>query len=226
MENLKPDETLLVGKIIIEAGSVNFDPIGKRILFLIQNKLQKKVSTSGGWNVLYLDKRDNRYWELTYPHSEVHGGGPPMLRVLTEAELETKYDLGITAQSGRHGLVEQESKIASGTKTNIPATFARAIQAGIPYDMLGPMAQVLVTDAQALRGLNSVQIAHKLNIPLSPAGFEVVEFSSFEATVIKSSIKSTNSKFIEEKLPEESAPEFVIPNMSIPTEAKIWFIND
>lgn len=32
-----------------------------------------------GWTTLYFDPRDSSYWELTYPQSHLHGGGPPQL---------------------------------------------------------------------------------------------------------------------------------------------------
>ncbi|MGZ5170952.1 MAG: Imm27 family immunity protein, partial [Burkholderiales bacterium] len=41
---------------------------------------------SGAWLRLYKDPTDGRLWELTYPHSEMHGGGPRILRVITSTE--------------------------------------------------------------------------------------------------------------------------------------------
>ncbi len=35
-----------------------------------------------GWMMLYRDKETGQFWELDYPHSEMHGGGPPRLREL------------------------------------------------------------------------------------------------------------------------------------------------
>jgi immunity protein 27 of polymorphic toxin system len=35
-----------------------------------------------GWITLYRDKETGRFWELDYPNSEMHGGGPPRLREL------------------------------------------------------------------------------------------------------------------------------------------------
>jgi hypothetical protein len=43
-----------------------------------------------GWNALYRDPNDCRYWELTYPEGELHGGGPPQLRCLTADEARQK----------------------------------------------------------------------------------------------------------------------------------------
>ena len=48
---------------------------------------------SGGWEKLYRDPADGRYWLLTYPHGEMQGGGPPLLSnlSLTEPEVKEKY---------------------------------------------------------------------------------------------------------------------------------------
>jgi len=46
---------------------------------------------AGGWDILYRDPQDGRYWELIYPRSHMHGGGPPELRCLTPEETEKKY---------------------------------------------------------------------------------------------------------------------------------------
>lgn len=53
-----------------------------------------KVAVSeafGGWETLYQDPADLRFWELTYPHGEMHGGGPPTLKSLTVQEAKSKY---------------------------------------------------------------------------------------------------------------------------------------
>ncbi len=43
--------------------------------------------------MLYRDPADNRLWELSYPNSALHGGGPPMLRNCTLLEFKLKYGL-------------------------------------------------------------------------------------------------------------------------------------
>lgn len=54
-------------------------------------KLTKLATAEAGWSTLYRDPADTRFWELTYPKSELHGGGPPMLRVLQAGAAEEKY---------------------------------------------------------------------------------------------------------------------------------------
>lgn len=44
-----------------------------------------------GWTRLFRDPDDGRLWEVTYPHSEMHGGGPPSMVHLTREEAERRY---------------------------------------------------------------------------------------------------------------------------------------
>lgn len=47
-------------------------------------------------------------------------------------------------------------------------------------------ADVFVTDANAIRGLDASQIADGLTIPISPSGFNVIEFLTPEASLLRS----------------------------------------
>jgi hypothetical protein len=42
-----------------------------------------------GWTMLYRDNVAGRFWELDYPRSEMHGGGPVRLR---ELDINTPED--------------------------------------------------------------------------------------------------------------------------------------
>jgi hypothetical protein len=53
-----------------------------RIRRLVETELQHIASSRDGWDRLYRDALDGRFWELSYPKSEMHGGGPPLLRVV------------------------------------------------------------------------------------------------------------------------------------------------
>jgi hypothetical protein len=48
------------------------------------------ASTEGGWTKLYRDE-SGVFWELTYPQSEMHGGGPPRLESLSREEMRLKH---------------------------------------------------------------------------------------------------------------------------------------
>ena len=77
-----------------ESGSME-DVTCERIKWLINNYLRKVADSPqwGAWETLYQDPADGRYWERTYPQSELHGGGPPQLRCLALNEAKQKYGL-------------------------------------------------------------------------------------------------------------------------------------
>lgn len=62
-----------------------------RIDDLEKSELELVGSTDGGWARLYREKKDGRLWEHTYPHSEMHGGGPPRLAVISEEDAKRRY---------------------------------------------------------------------------------------------------------------------------------------
>lgn len=92
---LEPYETELVGKWVPGGNTLQADATCRRIekLIAIHLTLIGSNEDSGGWDTLYRDPDDGRYWERTYPRSELHGGGPPQLRCLTLDEAKMKYSL-------------------------------------------------------------------------------------------------------------------------------------
>ena len=93
---LRPEEADLVGNWIVTGTVVEGDAVEKRISQLIATHLQKIAVSpeAGAWETLYRDPNDGRYWELTYPQSEMHGGGPRRLMHLSASEAAAKYRLG------------------------------------------------------------------------------------------------------------------------------------
>lgn len=85
------NENKIIGKWISVNGQTKKDSNCERIEFLVENYLQKITDSEDGWNKLYLDKNDGRYWELRYNNSDYHGGGPPTLILLKDEELIQKY---------------------------------------------------------------------------------------------------------------------------------------
>lgn len=67
------------------------DEASTRIATLAQQYLKFMGRDSSGWDALYRDPGDGRYWELFYPHSEMQGGGPPEMRCIPESEAMQKY---------------------------------------------------------------------------------------------------------------------------------------
>jgi hypothetical protein len=91
------DETKIIGTWTFINGRVRTDQNCKRIGHLILSELVKKTISkeSGGWETLYQDPCDLRFWELTYPQSCWQGGGPPALINLTEDEAKKKYNFDL-----------------------------------------------------------------------------------------------------------------------------------
>ena len=93
---LQPNETDLIGKWIVESGKVRADSTCERINKLIATPLKQVASDETGWDVLYRDPNDGRYWELIYPESHMQGGGPPRLSILSPDQVRAKYKIGLS----------------------------------------------------------------------------------------------------------------------------------
>jgi hypothetical protein len=91
MMKITADESKLVGRWVLEDGRLISDDISKKITELIKYYLTEIGHDSSGWLTLYRDPNDGRFWELDYPQSELHGGGPPRLRVISPDEASQKY---------------------------------------------------------------------------------------------------------------------------------------
>jgi len=90
---LKEKEILLKGKWIFDGSSMSGDEICNRIEWLISNYLIEIGTDISGWKKLYQDPEDKRYWELTYPESELQGGGAPILKHLLMIDVEKEYKI-------------------------------------------------------------------------------------------------------------------------------------
>ncbi len=93
MTEIEPSETELVGHWLETPDGVVADHAARRIENLTTSYLSEVDQSEDGWSVLYVDPIDGRYWELTYPNSEMHGGGPPKLTALALSEAERRYEL-------------------------------------------------------------------------------------------------------------------------------------
>ena len=95
---LEPHEKDLVGVFKLIGSTLAADTTAKRIELLTRNFLTKLGADPSGWDVLYRDPSDGRLWELTYPQSDAHGGGPPRLTQLSLDEAVKKYGAEISSQ--------------------------------------------------------------------------------------------------------------------------------
>ena len=86
---LEPEETDLRCEWEVVDGKVIGNDVCDRIDLLVSQYL---VEVAGrGWETLYQDPYDGRYWELTYPQGEMHGGGPARLTYLPDGRARVKY---------------------------------------------------------------------------------------------------------------------------------------
>lgn len=88
---LLPNETDLVGKWQLVNNAIEANSTCRRIERLIKDQLTKLGTDRTGWDTLYRDPQDGRYWELTYPESESEGGGPPRLTNIERSEAQRRY---------------------------------------------------------------------------------------------------------------------------------------
>lgn len=57
----------------------------------LSGQLPRVGIADGGWSALHFDPADGRLWEFTFPESRLHGGGPPLLHVVSEEKAREKY---------------------------------------------------------------------------------------------------------------------------------------
>ena len=111
---------------------------------------------------------------------------------------------------------------ARGVANPVPTTLARVIPDGIPATTLGRTgaADVFVTAADDIAGMNAAQIAERLTIQGSPTGFRIFEFPTPQ-TGLASPVFRTDPGFIGAGRTLGGAREFVIPNGPIPAGSTI-----
>lgn len=88
---LSPSESSLEGRWISSGSTVVADYTTNRIEHLVNNVLVQVANDDTGWMTLYRDPADGRYWELSYPDSSSHGGGAPLLKLLSQKEAKNVY---------------------------------------------------------------------------------------------------------------------------------------
>jgi hypothetical protein len=88
---IKPTETRLTAHWYLKGRKVVGDKTSDRIDHLINHYLIRIYDDPDGWRVLYRDPADARLWELSYPQSKLHGGGPPELVHLSIDEARARY---------------------------------------------------------------------------------------------------------------------------------------
>jgi hypothetical protein len=94
-DDLAPSERELVAEWNGTTEGTFSDRVDERIFWLVSRRLVLEGTADGGWSQLYRDPRDGRFWELSFPHGSLHGGGPRRLSVVSDATAATKYGLNL-----------------------------------------------------------------------------------------------------------------------------------
>ena len=92
MKLLSKDETEVIGSWISENNKIKADEICDRIEWLVENHLTKLAVSEDGWDALYKDPIDSRFWMHRYPKSHLLGGGPPALTCISEAAAKERFN--------------------------------------------------------------------------------------------------------------------------------------
>ena len=92
--DLEPDETLLIGQSRDGPGRAA-DVVDERIFWLVTKRLLPRGRSPDGWTALFFDPRDGRFWELTFPHGSLFGGGPRQLTCVSPTDAEERYGRGV-----------------------------------------------------------------------------------------------------------------------------------
>jgi hypothetical protein len=91
---LQGNETELRGELLTTGAEVRSNHACRRIAWLLAHQLNRVAADESGEDTLYRDPRDGRLWELTYPESPSHTGGPPTLTLAMPASASAKYGVG------------------------------------------------------------------------------------------------------------------------------------
>lgn len=90
---IESNETSITGTNILVHGKIVGDDASERIANLVNTYLIKLGHDKSGWDTLYRDPSDGRLWELIYPQSELQGGGPASLILISREDAAMKYEL-------------------------------------------------------------------------------------------------------------------------------------
>ncbi|HEC29540.1 MAG TPA: hypothetical protein ENI65_08140 [Gammaproteobacteria bacterium] len=92
MKVISENETLIEGMWVVTDDQISSNEACKRIEWLITDIFKLIRVDVSGWEKLYQDPKDQRFWLLYYPQGEMHGGGPPSLMEMTYKDAELRFN--------------------------------------------------------------------------------------------------------------------------------------
>ena len=90
---LTTTETEIIGQWSYTDGVVGEDANAQRIHWLLARHLTYLETEESGWQKLYVNPGDGQYWELSFPQSDLHGGGPPALTRIAKDAAQQRYNV-------------------------------------------------------------------------------------------------------------------------------------
>ncbi len=66
---------------------------GDQAYTFLKSSCTKIAVDDTGWETLYREFGSNEYWYLTYPNSEMHGGGEPLLERISPSKAKELFDV-------------------------------------------------------------------------------------------------------------------------------------
>ncbi|WDE10651.1 Imm27 family immunity protein [Thalassomonas haliotis] len=67
--------------------------IGNEVSAFIDRECVEVTTDNSGWESLFKNTETNQYWVRTYPDSSLHGGGLPLLTLITETEARDRFNV-------------------------------------------------------------------------------------------------------------------------------------
>ena len=67
--------------------------VGDQAQKFMQSSCTKVAVDDTGWESLYMENSNNEYWHLTYPNSEMHGGGEPVLVPISPSKAKELFNV-------------------------------------------------------------------------------------------------------------------------------------
>jgi Novel toxin 10 len=143
------------------------------------------------------------------------------LHIWLEASASAEVHTGNVCLSGAD---TSDVPHAARGASEVPTMLARVIPGKGPFPTFGPpgRADVFVTAAEDIAGMNPSQIAERLTIPES-SSYTVVRFST-PSEGLASPVLRTDPGFVGGGYTAGGAREFVLPNGPIPSGASIQVI--
>ncbi len=84
---------VMIAKWEFVGGKLTIDATGEEIERMVEHDLRRVADKDDGWTILYRNSKDGTHWELSFPHSGMHGGGPKQLREVGADELLREWSM-------------------------------------------------------------------------------------------------------------------------------------